>query len=158
MVVTWKKIDDDNVINAAVLWSIWESRNDMCFQGVHWRKMEKLYGRCAGVIRNWKLVNMEVDAGNLATWADQMEERGLRPPRIEWHGDRADVPGADVGFSVRDANQVMSVNGQIGPVFSGRHRTRMHKLALFSRLRPHIHGRIHGMLPAAPRQQRRSSS
>jgi hypothetical protein len=37
-------------------------------------------------------------------------KRGL-PPQIELHDDRTDVPGADVGFSVRDANQVMSVNG-----------------------------------------------
>lgn len=74
-----KKFNAVNVINAAVLWTIWKSRNDLCFQGVQWRKMEKLYGRCTGVIRNWKLVNREARA-------DQLEERRLRPPRIAWSG------------------------------------------------------------------------
>jgi hypothetical protein len=47
-----KKFSALNVTNAAVLWTIWKSRNDMCFHGVQWKKMEKIFGRCAGVIRN----------------------------------------------------------------------------------------------------------
>jgi hypothetical protein len=68
--------------------------------------------------RNWKLVNKEVDPGKLEVWADQLEERSLRPPWIEWHDERAGVLGTDVGSSVCDANGVLSVNGLNGVVIS----------------------------------------
>jgi hypothetical protein len=48
----WKKFKAINVTNAVALWATFgKSRNDMCFQGGQWRRMEKLNGRCACVIR-----------------------------------------------------------------------------------------------------------
>jgi hypothetical protein len=41
-----------NVVNAVVLSIIWKLRNNVCFQGVQWSKMEMLYERCVGVITN----------------------------------------------------------------------------------------------------------
>jgi hypothetical protein len=41
-----------NVLTTAVLWTIWKMRNNMCFQGVCWLRMEALFGRCARLIRD----------------------------------------------------------------------------------------------------------
>jgi hypothetical protein len=59
-------------------------RNDIYFQGAQWKKMEKLYERYAGMIRNWNLVNKEADVEKLKTWAEQLEARSSKQPRIAW--------------------------------------------------------------------------
>jgi hypothetical protein len=79
-----ERYNDVNVLGVAVLWTIWKTRNGMYFQGVQWSKMEKLFGRCANVLRNWKLVNKETEAVKLETWAEMLETRSSNPFKIAW--------------------------------------------------------------------------
>jgi hypothetical protein len=46
-----------NVYYTAVLWILWKTRKDLCFQGACWRSVGNLLGRSATLIRNWLLVN-----------------------------------------------------------------------------------------------------
>jgi hypothetical protein len=36
----------------AVVWSLWKTRNNMCFQGMAWTKVEAVMSRCARMIRS----------------------------------------------------------------------------------------------------------
>jgi hypothetical protein len=50
-----------NVCTSAVLWALWKIRNDLCFHGVCWMGISRVYGRCAGILKNWSLVNKTED-------------------------------------------------------------------------------------------------
>jgi hypothetical protein len=41
-----------NVCSTAVVWTIWKTRNDLCFQGSCWQGTEKLFGLWARLMRN----------------------------------------------------------------------------------------------------------
>jgi hypothetical protein len=115
MVTTWKKFSALNVTNAAVLWTIWKSRNATCFQGVQWKKMEKIYGRCAGVIRNWNVLSKEAEAEKLKSWADLLETRSSRPPRIAWGAiSISSYPGTAFRPSDHAGNGLVCVNALCG--------------------------------------------
>jgi hypothetical protein len=60
-----------------VIWSIWNTRNNLCFQGVCWTKMEMW--RCAKLIR--KLSNCG-ETGSLVSSARKKEVQDL----LVWHG------------------------------------------------------------------------
>jgi hypothetical protein len=78
------KLKAVNVFYTAVNWCIWKARNDLCFQGVCWTGMKKLYGQCARLLRNWSLLNKPEAAATLEEWAQEMELRSVRPPRLTW--------------------------------------------------------------------------
>jgi hypothetical protein len=54
--VIGNKYADLNVFTVAVIWTLWKTRNNLCFQGACWTKLESLLGRCATLVRNWKLL------------------------------------------------------------------------------------------------------
>jgi hypothetical protein len=65
-----------NICTTAILWSLWKTRNDMIFQGTCPRGMKRVLRRCAGTLRNWKLLlNPEEAAGELECWALDQERR-----------------------------------------------------------------------------------
>jgi hypothetical protein len=39
-----KKYNAVNVFNTSILWTIWKVRNELCFQGQCWSRMEVLFG------------------------------------------------------------------------------------------------------------------
>jgi hypothetical protein len=51
-----KKYKEVNMCTAALLWTLWKSRNDLVFQGAKWTGMRKILGRCASLIKNWRLL------------------------------------------------------------------------------------------------------
>jgi hypothetical protein len=59
-------------------------RNDMCFQGLCWSKVEVLFRSCARLIKNWLILSKTEGATLLETWAQAMEGKSARPPRLEW--------------------------------------------------------------------------
>jgi len=42
-----------HVLSSAVIWSIWKSRNELCFQGVPWTGMKSVLMRVVRMIRRW---------------------------------------------------------------------------------------------------------
>jgi hypothetical protein len=79
-----KKFKLINICTSAVLWSLWRTRNDMIFQGICWSGMRKVMRRCAGTLRNWKLMLNSEEAGQLECWALELERTSDCPPGIEW--------------------------------------------------------------------------
>jgi hypothetical protein len=56
------------VFTSAVLWTIWKTRKDICLQGRQWIGMKMVFGRCARMLRNWRLLKKLEDnceIGNL---------------------------------------------------------------------------------------------
>jgi hypothetical protein len=45
-----------NIVYAAVLWSLWRTRNNMCFQDSRWFGTRKILEYCARSIRSWSLL------------------------------------------------------------------------------------------------------
>jgi hypothetical protein len=76
-----KKFKLINVCTSAALWTISKMRNDLCFQGVRWTGMRRMFERCARMLRNWSLMHKPEDAAKLEEWAEDLE-RSTRPPRI----------------------------------------------------------------------------
>jgi hypothetical protein len=52
-----KKFRVHNVLTSAVIWSIWKTRNNLCFQGAVWTKVEAMLGMCAKFLRSWTVIN-----------------------------------------------------------------------------------------------------
>jgi hypothetical protein len=44
--------------------------------------MEKLLGKCARLLRNWKLLNKTEEATKLEEWVQELERRSARPPHL----------------------------------------------------------------------------
>jgi hypothetical protein len=56
--------------------------------------MAKIFGRCAAMIRNWKVL-VKTDARDLDGWAAELECRSARPPRISWEPLQEDILNAN---------------------------------------------------------------
>jgi hypothetical protein len=119
-----KKYKFVNILNAVVLWSLWKTRNNMCFQVSQWRGTRRILAMCASSLRSWCLLLQE--PGVLEQWARELEGRSARLLRITWTGkqqrrsvargtgreaesDQASSPDDCVGASVLNGeNNVLS--------------------------------------------------
>jgi hypothetical protein len=95
-----KQFSAYNVLTTAVIWAIWKMRNNLCFQGVYWSKMEVLFYLCAKLIRRWALLSKQENSEKLELWASELERRSTRPPRL------AGVPVS--GSSKPESNKQMT--------------------------------------------------
>jgi hypothetical protein len=92
-----KKFKWTNVCSAAVLWSLWKIRNEMCFHGSCWEGMAKLLRRCAGFLRNWSVLGDIEGAGKLQQWAIEMERRIASPLALPWRPHPRDSRSGSTG-------------------------------------------------------------
>jgi hypothetical protein len=107
MWVRGKKIKAFNVCSTAVIWTIWKTRNNMCFQGQCWIKVELLLHSRARMLRNWKLVNKPEEGKQLEAWALELDRRGARPPQLMWGAQSS-------GSSAFEAVNVLSMPSVAG--------------------------------------------
>jgi hypothetical protein len=70
-----KKFKAHNVLTTAVIWSIWKTGNNLCFQGVCWSRVEVMFYMCAKLIRRWALLCKQEDSERLEVWVLEMERR-----------------------------------------------------------------------------------
>jgi hypothetical protein len=75
-----------NVLTTAVIWSIWKTRNNLCFQGAVWARMEVLFYTCAKLIRKWMLLCKQEDAMKLETWRRCWKEEAQ--DHLAWRGTK----------------------------------------------------------------------
>jgi hypothetical protein len=64
-----------NIFTAVVLWSLWKTRNNLCFQVSQWFM-------CTGSLRSWSMLIS--DPGVMERWVTELEARSVRLMRITW--------------------------------------------------------------------------
>uniref|UniRef100_A0ACD5V946 Uncharacterized protein n=1 Tax=Avena sativa TaxID=4498 RepID=A0ACD5V946_AVESA len=57
----------ENVMYAAIMWSIWLIRNDLCFKRAIWPGMQEIWRRCAYNLVQWGILLGEGEKGKLNT-------------------------------------------------------------------------------------------
>jgi hypothetical protein len=73
-----------NIMTSAVLWSLWNLRNDICFQGVCWLGLKMVLSRITRMLRRW-LPMYKLEIGGLLEEAiSKLVELSRQPARIEW--------------------------------------------------------------------------
>jgi hypothetical protein len=90
-----KKYKVLNVCSAAALWAIWKLRNEFYFQGANWSGVQVLLRKITRMLRDWRLLNKSEAAAILEAWAQELESRSCRPPRLGWEqgGDPLPIVG-----------------------------------------------------------------
>jgi hypothetical protein len=68
-----RKHDDMNMLSSAVLWTLWKTRNNLCFQGMCWTKLESLLGRCANLLRNWTMLSKPGELKKVEAWRRKVQ-------------------------------------------------------------------------------------
>ena len=48
-----KKFMVCNIVSSAVIWVLWKLRNELCFQGVPWSGMKKVFAIVGRMLRSW---------------------------------------------------------------------------------------------------------
>jgi hypothetical protein len=73
-----------NVLTIADVWILWKTRNNLCFQGHCWSKVEVLLGVYARMIKNWRLLSKEEEMVKLESGVQELERRSAKPPLLGW--------------------------------------------------------------------------
>jgi hypothetical protein len=71
-----------NIITTAALWSLWKTRNNICFQGVCWQGMSKVLGQCARLLKNWKVLPKQEDWKKIEHFAEELKLTSASPSRV----------------------------------------------------------------------------
>jgi hypothetical protein len=79
-----KKYKVLNVCSAAALWAIWKLRNEFCFKGAIWSGVQMLLRKITRMVRDWRLLNKPEASATLEVWAQELESRSCRLPRLGW--------------------------------------------------------------------------
>jgi hypothetical protein len=64
-----------------VLWTVWKSRNMFCFQE-NWKDVRVFAGRCARMLRDWRVLQRSEDAAVLEGWMKELDRRAVRPTEL----------------------------------------------------------------------------
>jgi len=72
-----------NMTCAALMWSIWKLRNDLCFQGKAWRSEKVLLYKLLGTLRNWQLLCKEAYLVDLASVLEALELKLCQPLHLQ---------------------------------------------------------------------------
>jgi hypothetical protein len=85
-----------NVFTSAVLWTLWKSRNVLCFQGLCWTNLEKMMSGCTVLLKNWAVRSKPGEVLKLEEWIHALEKKCSSPPRLTW------LRGRDSGLTTPD--------------------------------------------------------
>jgi hypothetical protein len=64
----YKKYKTVNICTTMILWTLWKMRNFMCFQVNQWFRMQRVFFRCAKMLRGWCGIQKEEVASQLGKW------------------------------------------------------------------------------------------
>jgi hypothetical protein len=79
-----KKCKKCNMISAAVLRTIWITRNDHVFNRAQWFGMQDLWRRLACSCAQWKILLKEEEKEELMSMLSKVEEAAMMPPLLLW--------------------------------------------------------------------------
>jgi hypothetical protein len=79
-----KRYKVQNTICAAVLWSLWKTRNALCFQGKNWMCVKQVLCRASQMLRNWKPLFKSKSWEELDLYTGALEKVAWELERIPW--------------------------------------------------------------------------
>lgn len=86
-----KKFMIANIISSAVLWVIWKLRNSICFQGVLWLGMKKVYALVGRMLRSWLPMFRPGVQEMVEQFTLVVEAEASSAPRITWNVDSSEL-------------------------------------------------------------------
>jgi len=85
--ITNKKYMVCNIVTSAVLWVIWKLRNSLCFQGVPWSGMKKVFAMAGRMLRSWLPMYKADVQERVKRLVRSLEIEASSAPQIEWVRD-----------------------------------------------------------------------
>jgi hypothetical protein len=73
-----------NIVHAAVLWSIWKIRNDLCFNGSRWSSMQVVFLKVGYTLARWKILCPEGKKSELERTMEALELLARQAPQLMW--------------------------------------------------------------------------
>jgi hypothetical protein len=71
-------------------------------------------GRCARMLRDWKLIQRSEDATRLKVWIEEFEERSASPPRLTWEPQQGQGTSASGSLTqLEDGNVTQLIDGRL---------------------------------------------
>jgi hypothetical protein len=82
-----KKFMVCNIVSSAVLWVLWKLRNSICFLGVPWLGMKKVFVMVGRMLRSWlRMFKLDVQE-KVEQFIQLVEVQASLAPRIKWSTD-----------------------------------------------------------------------
>jgi len=82
-----KKFTVCNIVSSAVLWVLWKLCNLLCFQGVPWMGMKKVFAQLGRMLRGWLPMFKSEVQEELEQFIMMVEVEASSAPRIKWRTD-----------------------------------------------------------------------
>jgi hypothetical protein len=82
-----KKFMICNIVTSVVLWVLWKLHNSLCFQGVPWLGMKKVFALVGRMLRSWLPMFKPVVQEKVEQFILMMEVEASSAPRIKWSLD-----------------------------------------------------------------------
>ena len=78
-----------NVVSSAILWTIWNNRNNLVFDKVTWINMKQVWRLVLLYLRNWKIPFRDLESGKTAQFMELLISRLMSPLRLQLIPDHA---------------------------------------------------------------------
>lgn len=97
-----------NVVTAAILWGVWNNRNNIVFNRVTWINMKQVRNLILLYPRNWKIPFKDLEGGKMDQFMDKMLHKLKTPlPLPGWNGTA--LNGFHLGFLLLKALHVAGI-------------------------------------------------
>ena len=73
-----------NVLHTAVMWVLWKTRNDICFNKTPWTGMQVLWRRLVSALAQWVILLSEAAIEQMSTLLLQLERIARSHPLLTW--------------------------------------------------------------------------
>jgi len=92
-----------NTCCAALMWCIWTTRNDLCFQGVAWRNEKVMMIKLIKTLKRWRVVCKNADLQEFDRVVEDLKTSLHQPLRIAWGGPSAASSSSQMGIQSSSA-------------------------------------------------------
>ena len=87
-----------NTCCAALMWCIWKTRNDICFQAKMWKSEKDILLKLLRTSKNWPALCKIADLKELDRVMEDLTSRLHQPLRISWAGQNATSSSSQMGI------------------------------------------------------------
>ena len=92
-----------NTCCAALMWCIWTTRNDLCFQGEIWRNEKVIMIKLIRTLKRWRVVCKNTDLQEFDRVVEDLTTSLHQPLLIAWGGPTAASSSSQMGIQSSSA-------------------------------------------------------